>query len=653
MWLLSSKGELAAAVLAGICLLAGFILGSVLEHPAGRPLVWLSLGIGLFHGARAAIGALREGLVDIDVLMVVGAVLAAWIGHPEEGALLLFLFVLAGALEDLAMQRTTREIEALHKLMPTEAVVWRNGAWADVDPQSLVAGDRLKIKPGQRVPVDCTVTLGASSIDQSAITGESVLRAVDVGDELFAGTINTDDAIEARVTKPASESSLQKVLHLVTAAREQREPVQRLIDRVSGPYAWSVMAGSALVAIVWWQLLDFPWRDAMYIAITLLIVASPCALVIATPTATLSAIARGARSGVLFKGGTAIERLANIGAVCFDKTGTLTIGRPKLEAVQPVAWSDGRQLLAIAAGLEADSTHPIAVAIRDGAASQAVSPAPLESIDHTAGRGMSGVYLGVGVRLGSYKHVESVIPTCLRNHTQEQLRLIQRDGRIGVVVAIDQQPGEHSEHAGQAAVLVLADAVRPGAPALVARLHELGVRPVRMLTGDNRLTAQRVAEELGLDRFDAELMPEDKLKAVGEMRAEAKAIAGSRTPKGVAVIGDGVNDAPALAAADVSIAIGSIGSDAALESADIVLLSDDLATVPWAVGLARAARRTVVVNLTVALSIIGAMALVTLVGSLTGLRVPLSVGVFAHEGGTVLVVANSLRLLTFRGVSRQ
>jgi Cd2+/Zn2+-exporting ATPase len=501
------------------------------------------------------------------------------------------------------------------------------------------------VRPGERVPTDAVVLTGETSMDQSAVTGESMPRHVKPGDALFAGTINTDDPIEARVTRPVRESSLARILQLVTEARETREPVQQAIDRISQPYAVGVMLVSGAVLLIWALVLGRPWGDAFYVAITLLIVASPCAVIIATPTATLSAIARGARAGVLFKGGQAIERLARISSVCFDKTGTLTIGRPRLYEVHPVAWSDGKELLALAAGLEATSTHPIAAAVREAAAQRGVAPLDVTGVDHTTGRGMSGVGPdGRAVRLGSYKHTEEFIPVCFRNRVQEVLQKIRERGHIGVVVAQRGDDVDAPDGAGgQAAVLIMADAVRPGAHELVARLHELGVRPVRMLTGDNRTTAERVGKSLGIDSIDAELLPADKVAIVQSMKRAPGVKRG-----GVAVIGDGVNDAPALAAADVSIGIGSVGSDAALESADIVLLSDDLASVPWAVKLARATRRTITINLSFALGVIGLMGVATLVGSLTGHRVPLGLGVLAHEGGTMLVVANSLRLLLTR-----
>ncbi len=645
----SPRAELRAAIVAGVLLALGYLLHVWLEVPYAEGFIWSSLAIGMAFGGRAALVALARGRFDIDVLMVVGAGLSAAIGHPEEGALLLFLFVLSGALEDMAMRRTAREVEALHTLMPTDALVLRAGEWVEADAKSLVAGERIKVRPGERVPADAVVRAGSSSMDQAAITGESMPRSVEPGDELFAGTINTDDPLEAEVLRAAGESSLQRILDLVMRAREQREPVQRAIDRLSQPYAIGVTALGLVVLLGWRYGLERGWVEAAKTAITLLIVASPCALVIATPTATLAAIARAARGGVLFKGGQAIENLARTRSVCFDKTGTLTIGRPRLYEVHPVGWSDGSELLGVAAGLEADSTHPIASAVREAAASRGVAPITPRHANHVQARGIAGSFEGFDARLGTYAFCEACIPTCLRARVREVLSRIQERGHIGVVAARCAPGAEgDGEATGSAAVLIMADAVRPGATTLARDLHALGVRPVRMLTGDNAVTARRVSESLGLDRFDAELLPEDKLRIVGEMRGEARARAG-----GVAVIGDGVNDAPALAGADASIAIGAIGTAAALESAETVLLADDLAVLPWAVGLARRARATVTRNLVFAISVIVVMGAATLVGAYVRRPLPLSVGVLAHEGGTLLVVLNSLAILVFPGVGRR
>lgn len=618
----STRGELIASGTAGVCLLAGFLV------PALSPLVWVSLALGMVYGARAALASLLRGRLDIDVLMVVGAGLAAWTGHPAEGALLLFLFVLAGALEDLAAQRTSREIEALHAIMPRRALVLRGGAWAPVDPAELAAGERIKVRPGERVPADARVELGSSLMDQAALTGESVPREVDIGDEILAGTINTQDALEASVLRPAAASGLQRVLELVTRARAQREPIQRAIDRLNQPYALGVMAASLLVAVVWALLLGRPWSQALYTAVTLLIVASPCALVIATPTATLAAIARGARAGVLFKGGVAIERLARVGAACMDKTGTLTRGRPRVTGVTAQGIDQG-DALSLAAGLEADSTHPIAAAIREAALARGLPPRVLSDLRHTTGHGLRGVADGREARLGRPDFAGELLADPARRALESRVESAQAKGEIAVALTL-----------GDAhAVLTLADPPRAGARNIVAGLHALGVSPVLMLTGDGPVTARVVAAQLGVDGHHARMLPEGKVRAIQELKGSGKR---------VLFVGDGVNDAPAMAASDAGLAIGQIGSEAAVESADAVLMGEDLAALPWAIGLCRRARATIRTNLTIALGVMGVMSIATLVASLMGRPLPMALGVVAHEGGTLLVVLSSLRLLGVR-----
>jgi Cd2+/Zn2+-exporting ATPase len=631
--------QLWLSILGGALLIAGLVGEHAVGFEAAKVLYWLSLAIGLVYGVRAALNAMLEQRLDIDVLMVVAAIMAASVDHAEEGALLLVLFTFAGALEELAMERTKREIRSLHAIMPDRAIVLRDGEWVDTTPGDVRTGEEIRVRPGDRVPLDAVILEGISSVDEATLTGESVPRNVGKGDPIYAGTINGEAVLRARVTKLASESSVQRILAMVTEAREQREPLQRLIDRVGQPYTIGVLVISLLVFGVWWLGLGRDAGDAAYTAITLLIVASPCALVIATPTATLAAIARGARAGVLFKGGESIDRLSRTGAVCFDKTGTLTKGTPLFRELHTHDDTDVGRLLAIAGELERDSTHPVAKAIHEAAliaAGDGEIAAGVSDIRSVAGRGMVGRWQGREARVGSLAFVGEIIDDETRGWMETVLADVRTNGQLGVAIVCD---------CGGAGVIALRDELRQGADTLVGELHAVGVRPVRMLTGDDEIVARRVAEELGLDAYDAQLLPEQKVEAVEAMKREPS----HGKHRGVAVIGDGVNDAPALAAADVSIAVGSIGSDAALESADIVLLSEDLARVPWALKLARATRSTVTVNITFAATVIGAMGLVVVVGSLFGFRVPMALGVVAHEGGTVAVVLNSIRLLWFPG----
>ncbi|HYE02761.1 MAG TPA: heavy metal translocating P-type ATPase, partial [Phycisphaerales bacterium] len=522
-----ARGELTAAVLAGSFLLAWWVLDRALHVPGAGPLVWISLGIGMVYGLRAAVGSLARLSFDIDALMVVAAALAAYWGAPGEAALLLFLFVLAGSLEGFALSRTTRAIEALHKLMPDDTLVWRpapeappatgsdraQGRWVRVPPDELSVGDLLMLPPGETIPADCRLAEGDSAVNQATLTGESLPRVVGPGDELYAGTINVGNPITAQVLRPARDSSLRRILALVLEAQQQREPVQRLIDRLGQPYALGVVGVSVAVLLVWWLVLAEPLigprGGALYTAITLLIVLSPCAIIIATPTATLAAITRAAREGVLFKGGQAIDRLASLRALALDKTGTLTIGRPRLVDVEAAPSAEQPALLAIAAGLEAESTHPIAAALREAAALRGIEPEPATSrTSFRAGRGVSGLFRGREARLGTFEHARQLVPPERRDHVRDVMERAQARGDLAVCLATGDR----------ACVFVLTDQVRPGARELVPRLHELNIAPVVMLTGDNAVTARRVADELGLDRWQAQLLPQDKVRALAELR---------------------------------------------------------------------------------------------------------------------------------------
>jgi Zn2+/Cd2+-exporting ATPase len=643
-WLTSARGQLISCLFAGLLLLLGYTLSwtGLTTTPSvaltKHILVWASFAIGLFHGLRSAREALKTSYVDIDILMVVGAILAALIGQPAEGSLLLILFGIAGALEEIALAKAGRSVQALHSMLPKAASRWTGSAFEPCPVEALSTDDRIRILTGQQVPTDAIILSGQSEMDQRFITGESMPREVSPGDELFAGTLNLGSTLEARVLRPAQESSLQRIVNLVTQAQSQREPVQRFIDRFSQPYAISVFIISILTFLIWWQLLNRAPADAAFTAITLLIVMSPCALVLATPVATLAAISRASRGGVLFKGGIAIERLSRTAAMAFDKTGTLTLGRPTLIDLAPAGWSNKTKLLSLAAALESSSHHPIATAITSGAQARSIPPATLDSpVTFTTSKGLTATLQSREARLGSIDFVQPLITTCLQRHTAALVASAQSQGNIAVAIT-------HHDDAG---VLIIADQLRPGAKEMLQSLRALGISKTIMLTGDNHRTAQAVARELAIDQLHAQLLPEDKVRHVQTLAASLK------PGQSVCVMGDGVNDAPVLAAAGASIAIGSIGSDAAVESADAVLISDDLRCVPWAIALARQTRSTINLNLIFALTAIIIMMLSVILASLAGIRIPMWLGVIGHEGGTLIVIAHSLLLLTFRSWSKQ
>jgi len=496
--LFHDDSQLAVAAAAGVALATGFVLAwkwpDTFAGTAGDVLVWISLGLGAIHGTRAAWEAVHERRLDIDVLMVVGATLAAAIGHPEEGALLLFLFTLAGALEHRAMERTRDAVTRLNRLMPKAAMVRRDESWSPVDPETLVPGDVVLVRPGETIPADGVVVGGRSTVDQSTLTGESMPRTVDTTDDVFAGTLNQQGALEVRVNRPVQDSSLHRILELVLEAQESRQPVQRVIDRFSTPYTVSVFAIAILAFIGFIVFGGLGGGEAALRAITLLVVASPCALVISTPTATLCGLSRAARAGVLIKGGDALERLAGVSRIVMDKTGTLTRGKIEVLHVHPVAASDPDALLSIAVGAEEQSTHPIASAIVRLARNRELAPADVAAIRNVPGGGIEGQYEGAAIRIGSMEFCEPMIPICFRQHTREIVGRIHGDGGLATVIA----------HRFGAIVLALADQPREGAKQLRRQLQAVGVNRMAMLTGDHPEIARRLAEELDIDFYEAD-----------------------------------------------------------------------------------------------------------------------------------------------------
>ena len=643
--LFSDDWQLPIALSAGVALLVGFSLLQLVDdsfgrfaasfHAAGHALVWFSLALGSVYGLKAAVESIRDFEPDIDVLMVVGAGLAAVIGHPGEGALLLFMFTLAGALEHRALARARDAVARLSKLMPDEALRRRNGAWVPVAPDGLAADDVVLVRPGEVVPADGVIGVGSSTVDQSTLTGESLPRAVGPGDAVYAGTLNENGALEVRVTRTIRESSLQRILDLVTEAQAQRQPLQRVIDRFSTPYTLGVFA-AAIAALLWFVFFHewatghaMPLADAAYRAITLLIVASPCALVIATPTVTLCGLNRAARAGLLVKGGDALERLAGVTAVVLDKTGTLTTGEIAVTGFEVSNGADVDHLLGLVLAVEERSTHPIAAAITRCITGRGVEPAALDDFEQVSGLGIRAVSGGVEMFIGAMEYVlPRVTDDAMRRRIEGEVLRVREEGGITAVFSAGDE----------AAVFCLADTPRPGADRLVADLRGAGVERIVMLTGDSRLVAERVALDLGIEEVHGELLPEDKVEHLRSIRAEMNA-------RGrLAVVGDGVNDAPALATADIGLAMGGVGADAALETADVVVLNDDLRVVPWALTLARRVRRVMYQNLFFAMTVIAALALLALAGV-----IPMGVGVIGHEGSTLIVVANSLRLLGWPG----
>ena len=606
-------------VFAAAGLLADLLLNA--PQPVVIALFAASYLAGGTMAARVAIADLLRGHVNVDLLMVVAAIGAATIGGWAEGALLLALFSTSTALEHHALERTRNAVRALMELAPdTATLLDAVGGQRTVRVEDLALGDRILIRPGDRVPTDARVVVGHSSLDQSALTGESIPVTKKPGDAIFAATINGQGALEAEVTAVSTQSTLAKIVQMVEAAQAEKSDAERFSDRFEGRYAVGVMVTAALVGIVP-ILFGAEAGPSIYRAMTLLVVASPCALVISTPAATLSALANAARNGVLVKGGSHLERLGQIEIVAFDKTGTLTVGEPSLTDVVPLAEGmTDDHLISLVASAEQLSEHPLAHALIVGAEERGIALQPARDLVSTTGAGIratiGGSVIGVGNEL-----LVNAMGFDLTPEMRTRMDALRAQGKTVMVAA--------SDH-GVLGMVAVADTIRPEAHTIVKRLKAMGIAHTVMLTGDSGTVARAIAAEVGVDEVKADLLPGHKLDAIRELQQRGS----------VAMVGDGVNDAPALATADLGIAMGGGGTDVALETADIVLMRDDLGRVPFAIALSRRMRRTIRINLAFALGVIVVLVLSTLT-----VGIPLPLGVLGHEGSTIIVVLLSLRLL--------
>ncbi|WP_295823230.1 cation-translocating P-type ATPase [uncultured Deinococcus sp.] len=603
-----------------LSLLVGLVGEYVLRVPAvmwGGFLVAYLAG-GIPAGREALHSLFVEKKLDVDLLMVLAALGAASIGQAADGAILLFLFSLSNTLQDWAMGRTKNAIQALMDLNPEGATVRRDGVERWCALGEIRIGDLLVVRPGERIAADARVVRGNTSVDESPITGESVPIDKAVGAALASGTVNLNGSVEAEVTRPAGESTLARLVSLMEEAQTQKSRTESVTERWESPYALIVLVSVPLVYALLRYGFGLGVDVAWYRAMTFMVVASPCAVVISTPAVMLSAMAAAARHGVLFKSSAALDALAGVQTVAFDKTGTLT--QAKMTLTQIVADDEGAAL-SLAAGLEGHSEHPIAQAVVTAARARGVTPEPVQDAQAIPGHGIAAVD-GRGERVwaGNLRLAQREDAT-LTPEQQAALATLNAQGSSTVIV------GRGRTVLG---VMGVADALRPGIADAIRGLRDAGIAHPVMLTGDKREVAQTVAASVGLTEFRAELLPEDKLRIIGEL------------PGPVAMVGDGVNDAPALARADLGVAVAS-GTDVAIESADVVLMQNDLGKLAGAVRLARAARRTVIINLAFAFGIILIVAPLAVAG-----KVPLPLGVVAHEGGTVFVVFMGLRLLARR-----
>ncbi|HEX8911653.1 MAG TPA: heavy metal translocating P-type ATPase [Humisphaera sp.] len=622
--------RLALAAAGGLCLLGGFLV-----HAAGGPQavrVPLLLACFALCGWHTAVNSLRELRMfhfDIDVLMLVAAVGAAAIGRWEEGGMLLLLFAVGTAGEEMAMDKARNAIHALAKLAPETATV-RDAAGVDraVRVADLKVGDRVVVRPFDRVPADGTVAEGTSAVDQAPITGESVPVEKQPGSPVFAGTINGEGLLVATVTKPAGESTLARVVRLVSEAQASKSPTQLFTAKIERFYVPGVLVATACLIVLPPVLGLGRWATWFYRAMAFLTAASPCALAIGTPAAVLAGIARSARMGVLIKGGAHLENLGRVRVVALDKTGTLTRGRP---AVTDVVPTNGRtsadELLRVAAAVERSSSHPLAKAIADEATARRLPDAAATEVGQVPAKGLTGTVEGRAVKVGRPAWAADGATNETGAAWAEAAGRLAAEGKSMVGVSVDGRP---------AGLIALADQPRPAAAAAVAALKAAGVGHVVMLTGDALPVARLVAGSVGIDAADvrADLLPEDKGTAVSALQERYGPLA---------MVGDGVNDAPAMALATVGVAMGGAGTDVALEAADVALMGDDLAKLPEAIALSRASRRVIAQNLVIALGTIAAVGPMAALG-----LVPLGLAVVLHEGSTVVVVLNALRLLRWR-----
>jgi Zn2+/Cd2+-exporting ATPase len=600
-------------------------LGFVAEFMQLPPIVAVALFITALAAAaavtaRKAVGALRVGALDINVLMLIAATGAVILGEWSEAATVVFLFALAQALEARTLERARTAIRALMDLTPTEALVRHATGERRLDVDDIAPGMVIIVRPGEKIPLDGEVVAGESEVNQAPVTGESLPIDKAPGDEVFAGTINGRGALDVRVTRLRRDTTLARIIHLVEQAQAQRAPAQALVERFAHIYTPAVIALAAVIAVVPPLALGYPWGTWVYRALVLLVVSCPCALVISTPVSIVAALAGAARKGVLIKGGAHLERTSRVRCVAFDKTGTLTRGAPKVVEVVAVDGAHASSVVGLAASVEHRSAHPIAHAIREHAIFTQIPAAPADAVTALSGRGAEGRVDGARVTLGNHRLFEERLLCSPAIH--ERLEAVSAAGQTAVLVARDDRA---------IGIIAVADRPRETSKDAVDLLRRHGVEKVVMLTGDSYATARAIGAQLGVDEVRAELLPEDKVAAVEELR---------RRFGSVAMVGDGVNDAPALARADVGIAMGVAGSDAALETADVALMADELLKIPYTFRLSRATVRNIKANLAISIVMKAAFVVAAVAGVAT-----LWMAVVADTGASLIVIANALRLL--------
>jgi len=624
--LAKNHADVVAAALCGVLLLFGWFTLQIGWVGLAFLLLPAAYVIGGYESAREGLTTLfQEKELDVDLLMIVVALGAAGLGLWQreysfivDGATLILIFAISGALEGYAMRRTERSIRSLMSLTADTARVLRDGQEALMPVSTLQVGDRLLVRPGELIPTDGVIQEGYSTLNEAAITGESMPVEKAIGDTVFAGTLNGHGALQLTVHQPPESSLIQRVIRLVEQAQTETPPSQQFIERFERGYAKVIVLAGILLALLPPFLLGWSWETTIYRALIFLVVASPCALMAATMPTLLSGIANGARQGILFKNGAQLELIGQVRAIAFDKTGTLTIGQPEVYKVIAADGYAETDVLQVAAALESSSEHPLGDAIVQAA--QGLQWTAATDVQASPGKGIVGTYHQQTVTVGNANFVHQTAQ--LSKTLIEAAQVLEQDGKTVVWVAQGQQV---------MGLIAVADRLRPHVAETIARLRSLGIEQIVMLTGDNDRTAQSMAQPLGLDQVYANLLPEDKLHVIKRLQQQYQH---------VAMIGDGINDAPALAQASVGIAMGIAGSDVALETADIVLMSDRLEKLEQTITLSRRSQRVVKQNIVFAIGFILLLLLANFAGNIT-----LPLGVIGHEGSTVLVTLSGLRLL--------
>jgi len=608
-------------VISGVlAVLGGTLRYFHIDDRVAIPILFIAILAGGFHIFKKGWAEARHVTLGMNFLMSIAVVGAMIIGEWSEAAMVIFLFALAQLLETYSLDRARKSIQRLMALAPNVALLKDESGEKLVSVDQINLGDTIIIKPGERIPMDGRVIGGHSYVNQSPITGESLPVAKSLGDEVFAGSINEKGTLEVQVTRKFADSTLSRIIHLVEQAQSKKAPTQTFVERFARYYTPAVVAFAVLLAIVPPFIFQASFTEWFYRALVLLVISCPCALVISTPVTIVSGLTNAARNGILIKGGAYLENFSRLKALAFDKTGTLTLGQPRVQAIIPINDFSEHEILTIAASLESRSEHPLAQAIVDYAQSQHISFQPIDNFESLTGKGVRAAIDGTAYLIGNHRLFEE--HGWCDEEIHEHLERLERKNYSAIIL------GKEKKILG---LIAIADALRPDVVRAIDDLHRSGIEKTIMLTGDNFQTAEAIAQEVGIDEFQAELLPEDKAAAIKQLLSQYDQ---------VAMVGDGINDAPALATATMGISMGASGTDTALETADIVLMKDDLGKLAYLKGLSRKTVRIIQQNIFIALFLKAIFVALSIPGWAT-----LWMAVFADMGASLIVVFNGLRAL--------